>query len=92
MSTTYTVYRDKEQEVDITEGSAKFDLDISTCEEDFLGPQNMEADKTIEIAIGILYAVWCCWPDKVNEAIERMSNDKVPEVWNKIAAARTQVP
>ena len=89
MSTTHIVYLDKYYEVLITEGSAKFDLDIDSVMGPMdQGPQGMEADKTIEIAVGILYAVWCSYPDQVNEAIRKMSNDKIPEVWNQIVATR----
>lgn len=92
MSWSHTVYLDCDDEVIVTECFEKFDLDMESAEDFFPGPRGMEADETIEMAVGILYAVWCVHPGRVNAAIEKMSNDKVSEVWNQIIAARTQIP
>jgi hypothetical protein len=92
MSTDHAIFRSGCEEVVIVERSAKFDLDLDTLDAYVEGPQRMDADTTIQMAIGILYAVWCSHPDKVNEAIRSISNDKVPNVWNQIVKARTEVP
>ena len=75
MSTDFIVnLRGDDNEVVITERSARFDLDLygynSDAELLTLGPQQMSPDEALDLATGIIYAVWCSYQDKA-EALAR---------------------
>ncbi|MHC4300920.1 MAG: hypothetical protein ACYS7Y_26905 [Planctomycetota bacterium] len=83
-------YGNPEQEVSICERSARFDLDLYGYppDGDTAGPQQMSAGEALDMAAGIIYAVWCSYPDRANEIVESMSFDHIPDVWNRIIRRR----
>lgn len=86
MSTEHTVLKRGNRDVSIVEGSSKFDLDLWGYPEDTdtLGPQSMTAEETLNMAAGIIYAVWCSYPDRADDLVDAMAGNRIPEVWNEI--------
>lgn len=86
MSTEFIVLKRDNSEVVITESSSRFDLDLYTVPESTgaLGPQNMTAEEALNMAAGIIYAVWCQYPDKAGDLVDAMAGNCIPEVWNEI--------
>lgn len=82
-----------EQEVSFCSKSGRFDLDLYGYSHggETSGPQQMSAKEALDMAAGIIYAVWCSYPDEANEVVEAMANDHIASVWNRIVLARTQV-
>ena len=81
MSTDYVLHKDGEKEVSMTERSARYDLDMfgypqpQDEHDDVYGPQQMSADAALTVAAGIIYAVWCSYQDKADEAVAAMAVD-----------------
>ena len=86
MSTEFTVLKRVNSEVVITESSSCFDLDLYAVPEGMSasGPQSMTAEEALNMAAGIIYAVWCSYPDKADELVDAMANNHIPEEWNEI--------
>ena len=91
MSTHFTAYKEGHEEIVIVESSAKFDLDLygysSDEHDDVYGGQNMSAKKALDLAAGIIHAVWCSYPDEAEMLIQGMNED-IPSVWNQIVKER----
>jgi len=97
MSTTFNLYKCGKFEVELTESSAKFDLDLYGYLDDkghdcwgqgsdipmVAGPQAMTAEETLKMAANIMYAVWCSYPDKADAMAARLAND-IPEAACKV--------
>jgi hypothetical protein len=90
MSTCFTILKVPDGAVVITERSAKYDLDLYdaavVCRgDDFVeGPQGMTAYEALKMAAGIIYAVWCSYPDMANHLVESMTGDCIPDHWNHL--------
>ena len=89
MSTDFIVHRRGPKQVVIVERSSLFDLDLINYDNEepydySEGPQQMDADEAIHMATGILYAVWCSNPEKIDAWIESMHNAGHPAMWNRI--------
>jgi hypothetical protein len=86
MSTEHIVLKRGNREVSIIESSAKFDLNLYGYPEGMgaSGPQNMTAEEALNMAAGIIYAVWCSYPDRADALVDAMAGDNIPGAWNKI--------
>lgn len=98
MSTTYTIYADRRFDVDIVESSATYSLDIydDGCEGPYkgfygtvYGPQYMSAEQALDMAAGIIYAVWCMYQEKAEDLVRALAED-IPAEWNQITRKRNQ--
>jgi len=94
MSTDFIIHRRGAKQVVIVERSAKFDLDLVDYdgEEPYdysEGPQQMSADEALNMAAGIIYAVWCQDPKKARTLVDQMTVAGIPDTWNRIQ--RTQL-
>jgi hypothetical protein len=82
MSTQFIVYKDGNREIEINESSSKFDLDLyGFSEDDFAGPQKMEADEALLMAARIIYAVGCSYPDEADALVKDMAKDIWPRTF-----------
>ena len=90
MSTEHIILKRDDRDVSILEGSAKFDLDLYGYPEDAdtLGPQNMTAEEALNMAAGIIHAVWCSYPDQAEALVGAMVDNHIPNVWNEIVRKR----
>jgi len=81
MSTDFVVNKRGDKEVVITERSALYDLDLYgyTWTDLVEGPQQMSADEALNMATGIIYAIWCSHPDKANAIAQALAKD-IPAV------------
>ena len=86
MSTEHIILKRGDRDVSILEGSAKFDLNLYGYPEGTprSGPQNMSAEEALNMAAGIIYAVWCSCPDQAEALVDVMANNNIPNVWNDI--------
>jgi len=50
---------------------------------DVLGPQKMSDQAALKLAAGIIYAVWCSYPDEAEALVEDLSVD-IPTAWHYI--------
>lgn len=91
MSTDHIVHKaGGRREVVITERSGRFDLDLYDYPQlgSTSGPQQMTASEALNMAVGVIYAVWCSDPDEANALVASMASDHIPDVWNKIVRNR----
>ena len=44
------------------------------------------------MAAGIIYAVWCSYPDEADAIVQSMGFGHIPEVWNEIGRTRMKYP
>jgi hypothetical protein len=90
MSTEYIVLKRSDREVSIVEGTAKFDLNLYGYPEGMgaSGPQNMTAEETLNMAAGIVYAVWCSYPGQADALVDAMADNDIPRVWDEIVRKR----
>lgn len=94
MSTQFVIHDEGDKEVVIDERSAKFCLDLYDypydvecgCTE---GPQRMTAKEALDMAAGIIYAVWCSYPDEANQLTSEI-RASIPNYWNRVQWARSQ--
>lgn len=93
MSTDFTVFKKNGQEVSICERSALFDLDLyDESTDDIPGPQQMSAQEALDMATGIIYAIWCSYPSEAKAMVEKLCED-IPKAWSEhptCVAAREQ--
>jgi hypothetical protein len=85
MSTDFTVFKKSGQEVSICERSARFDLDLydMSIDGDYIeGPQQMSAQEALDMSIGIIYAVWCSYPDEAEAVVQQLCKD-IPLAWSE---------
>ena len=87
MSTEHIILKRGDREVSVTESSAKFDLNLYGYPEGTprSGPQNITAEEALNMAAGIIYAVWCSYPDRADALVDAMAGNNIPNVWNEIA-------
>ena len=87
MSTEHIVLKRGDRDVSIVECSSKFDLNLYGYPENIeaTGPQNMSAKEALNMAAGIIYAVWCSYPDQADALVDTLVDNDIPGAWNKIA-------
>lgn len=87
MSTEHIILKRGDRDVTLTEGSAKFDLNLYGYPEAMgaSGPQNMSAEEALNMAAGIIHAVWCSYPDQAEALVGAMVDNHIPNVWNEIS-------
>lgn len=77
MSTQYRILQRRNEEIEVNESSAMYDLDsyYESGERHQNSLQYMTSSEAITVALGLLYAVWCQHPDEVESKLKLAAKD-----------------
>jgi len=93
MSTTHNLITKRHLSLEIDANGGDYDLCLHNDEaDDWDAINGLSAQEALEVAAGIIYAVWTYDPDRANGLINKMRlhqfYDRIPETWNEIVRNR----
>jgi len=83
MSTDFRLFTQDMTDLDLCESSSKFDLNFDDADDYYSILRQLEPEEAITIALGIVYAVGCSYPEMTDRLRELIENNDFVRCWNR---------